>query len=80
MRRVLPAFVLAAGCAGPDEFQANPALLPTADQREQELKRNLRPGLTWEEQERRVAEAKATFGSAGDGDATGPTSANPGPK
>ena len=72
MRRVLPALVLAAGCAGPDGFQTDPAALPTADQREQELKRNLRPGLTWEEQESRMAEAKAIFGPAMDGDATGP--------
>jgi hypothetical protein len=72
MRRVLPALVLAAGCAGPDAFQSDPAALPTADQREQELKRNLRPGLTWEEQERRIGEAKGIFGAPSGGDATGP--------
>lgn len=77
MRRVLPALVLAAGCAGPDQFQADPTVLPTADRREQELKRNLRPGLTWEEQESRMAEAKAIFGAPSDGDATGLTSAHP---
>lgn len=47
-------------------------MLPTADRREQELKRNLRPGMTWQEQERRIAEAKAVFGPGSDGDATGP--------
>jgi hypothetical protein len=72
MRRVLPALVLAAGCAGPDGFRADPAALPTADVREQELKRNLRPGLTWDEQECRMAETKAIFGAPSDGDATGP--------
>jgi hypothetical protein len=76
VRRVLPALVFAAGCAGPDGFQADPAALPTADQREQELKRNLRPGLTWEEQERRVAEAKAIFGAPSDGDGTGRAKGN----
>lgn len=47
-------------------------MLPTADRREQELKRNLRPGMTWQEQERRIAEAKTVFGPGSDGDATGP--------
>jgi hypothetical protein len=75
MRRVLPAIVLAAGCAGPDQFQPDLAALPTADLREQELKRNLPAGMTWEEQERRMAEAKAIFGPTADGDATGPAKA-----
>lgn len=75
MRRVLPLLVLAAGCAGPDRFQADPALLPTADRREQELKDHLPPGLTWEEQERRMAETKAVFGAPSGGDATGPAKA-----
>jgi hypothetical protein len=70
MRRVLPLLVLAAGCAGTDEFPAD--LHPTADRRELELKQNLRPGLTWEEHERRIAEAKGAFGPGSDGDATGP--------
>jgi hypothetical protein len=77
MRRVLPALVLAAGCAGPDAFQADPGLMPTADVREQELQRNLRPGLSWDEQERRTADTKAVFGPAAAGDATGPATANP---
>ena len=47
-------------------------MLPTADRRELELKQNVRPGLTWDEHERRIAEAKAVFGPASDGDATGP--------
>jgi hypothetical protein len=78
MRRVLPALVLAAGCAGPEGFQSDPGLLPTADVREQELQRNLRPGLSWAEQERRMADTKAVFGTPSDpGDATGPATANP---
>ena len=77
MRHVLPAVVLAAGCAGPGGFQADPAALPTADQRELELQRNLRGGVSWEEQERRMAEAKAIFAAPADGDATGPATANP---
>jgi hypothetical protein len=72
MRRVLPLLVLAAGCAGTDGFQTDPDLLPTADRRELELKKNLRAGMTWEEHERRMADAKAVFGPASDGDATGP--------
>lgn len=73
MRRVLPLLVLAAaGCAATDELPADPALHPTADRREMELKQNLRPGLTWEEHERRIAEARGAFGPGSDGDATGP--------
>ena len=72
MRRVLPLLVLAAGCAGTDEFQTDPDTLPTAERREQELKENLRDGLSWEEHERRVAEAKGVFGPGSGGDATGP--------
>ena len=72
MRRVLPWIVLATGCAGTDEFPADPAAYPTADRRELELKQNVRPGLTWEEHERRMAEAKAAFGPGSGGDATGP--------
>ena len=72
MRRVLPMLLLAAGCAGPDQFQPDPAALPTADLRELEDKRNLRPGVTWEEQERRIGEAKAIFTPAADADTTGP--------
>jgi len=77
VRRVLPLVVLAAGCAGPDGVQTDPASLPTADRREQELKRNLRDGLTWEEHERRIAELKGTFGPPTDADATGPGKADP---
>jgi len=78
MRCVLPLLVLAAGCAGTDELPPDPHLRPTADRRELELKQNLRPGLTWDEHERRMAEAKAAFGPGSDGDATGPGKANPG--
>ena len=71
MRRVLPWVVLAAGCASTPGYP-DPHIHPTADRREQELKDNLRPGLTWEEHERRIAEAKGAFGPGSDGDATGP--------
>jgi len=77
VRRVLPLVVLAAGCAGPDAFQPDPGALPTADLREQELKRNLRDGLPWEEQERRIADLKGAFGPPTDADATGPAKAAP---
>jgi hypothetical protein len=73
MRRVLPFVVLAAGCADPGGFRADPTALPTGDLREQELKRNLRDGINWEEQERRVGDVKAVFGGASNADATGPT-------
>jgi hypothetical protein len=77
VRRVLPLVVLAAGCAGPDGFRADPVALPTADLREQELKDNLRDGLTWEEHERRMAELKGTFGPPADADASGPGKGTP---
>jgi hypothetical protein len=72
MRRVLSLVVLAAGCAGPEVLQPDPAALPTADLRELELRRNLRDGVSWEEQERRSAEAKAVLTPAAGADATGP--------
>jgi hypothetical protein len=72
MRRVLLLLFLAAGCAGPDQFQPDPTALPTADLREQELKTHLRDGVTWDEQERRMADAKAIFGPAANADAIGP--------
>jgi hypothetical protein len=72
MRRVLPLLVLAAGCAGPDQFQPDVTALPTADVRELNDKRNLRDGLSWEDQERRIGEAKAIFAPAANADATGP--------
>jgi hypothetical protein len=72
MRRVLLVLTLATGCASPDGFQADPTALPTADRREQELQRNLRDGLTWEEQEQRMTEAKTVFGPPSESDATGP--------
>jgi hypothetical protein len=74
MRRVLPLVVLAAGCAGPDQLQPDPAALPTADLRELELKRNLRDGVSWDEQERRIADAKSILTPAAGADATGPRS------
>jgi hypothetical protein len=77
VRGVLPLVVLAAGCAGPDAFQADPGALPTADLREQELKRNLQNGLTWEEHERRIADLKGAFGQPADADASGPGKGTP---
>lgn len=73
MRRVLPLVVLAAGCTGPDALQPDPAVLPTADLRERELQTHLRDGITWDEQERRIGEAKAIFAPAANADATGPS-------
>lgn len=75
MRRVLSLFVLAAGCAGPDGLRTDPTLLPTADVRERDLRRNLRGGLSWDEQERRIADAKAAFARSPDDDASGPARA-----
>lgn len=77
MRRVLSLVVLAAGCAASADFQADPAALPTADRRELELKSNLPDGLTWEEQERRLADVKGVFGPTSNADATGPGKATP---
>ena len=77
VRGVLPLVVLAAGCAGPAGVQPDPAALPTADLREQELKRNLRDGVTWEEHERRIADLKGAFAPAADADAAGPGKAGP---
>ena len=58
-------------------FNRDPAALPTADLREQELKRNLRDGVTWEEHERRIADLKGAFAPAADADAAGPGKAGP---
>ena len=76
MSRVLLLLPLIAGCAAPERYQAydSPGL-KTADLREVELQTNLRDGVTWEEQERRIAEAKAVFGTHSNADAMGPAKA-----
>ena len=71
MRRLLPTLLLAAGCASPDEFRDDPSL-STAERRERDLRRNLRTGQSWEEQERLMADVKAALGGPSDADALGP--------
>jgi hypothetical protein len=72
MRRVLLLLPLIAGCAAPERYQAyDTPELKTADARELELQTNLRNGVSWEEQERRIAEAKAVFGAPSNSDALG---------
>jgi hypothetical protein len=80
MRRLLPTLLLAAGCAGPDEFRDDPSL-STAERRELNLRRNLRDDRSWEEQERLMADVKTAFGGPSDADALGPkgTPKTPGP-
>jgi len=53
--------------------------LPTADMREQELRRSLWPGPAWEEQERRLAQTRVGVGRGADADADAPrpAAANP---
>jgi hypothetical protein len=77
MRRLLSTLVLAAGCASPDEFRDDPSALPTADRRELDLRKNLRDGRAWEEQERLMADVKAAFGGPSDADALGPKTGSP---
>ena len=77
MRRLLPTLLLAAGCAGPDGFQADPPALSTAERRERDLRKNLGDGRSWDEQERLMADVKAAFGAPSDADALGPKAASP---
>ena len=76
MRRVLLLLPLIAGCAAPERYRAyDTSGLKTADERELELQTNLRDGVSWDEQERRIADAKALFGVPSNSDATGPANA-----
>jgi hypothetical protein len=80
MRRVLPLLLGLAGCTtpGPPPADGLPPLL-TAEERELDLKRNLREGQSWEEQERLMKDVKGAFGQPSDADALGPkTKAGPG--
>lgn len=74
MIRFLPLLVLAAiGCARPEPFHANySSTLKTADERERELRENLRDSRSWDEQQRLMADVKGVFGSPSTADATGP--------
>jgi hypothetical protein len=66
MRRVLLFLGLfAIGCAGPDSFRTDsePAF-KTADLRERDLRKNLREGRDWAEQEQMMADVKSAFGAA----------------
>lgn len=65
MIRFLPFLLVGAlGCARPEQYHAYdiPAL-KTADQREQELRENLRDGRSWDEQQQMMADVKAAFGT-----------------
>ena len=65
MRRVLPFLgLLVVGCARPEPFRANhdPAY-KTADRRELELRKNLREGRNWTEQEQMMSDVKSAFTS-----------------
>jgi hypothetical protein len=75
MIRFLPLLAMAAiGCARPEPFHSNESpILKTADQRELELKQNLREDVSWSDQEQRMADAKAAFGDKSNGDSTGPS-------
>jgi hypothetical protein len=78
MRRVLLLLPLIGGCAGPERYQAyDTPGLKTANARELELQTNLRESVSWEEQERRIAETKANFGAPSNSDATGPAKMKP---
>jgi hypothetical protein len=74
MRRVLLLLlVLGMGCASPNPFRADhEAGLATADQRELELKQNLRGDRSWKEQETLMADVKSAFGVPSDADVNGP--------
>jgi hypothetical protein len=75
MRHVLFLVVALAGCAAPERYRAYdvPRKL-TAEEREQELQRNVRPGRSWDEQERLLSEVKGAFGQSSDADTLGPKS------
>jgi hypothetical protein len=78
MSRVLLLLPLIAGCAAPERYRAyDTSGLKTADERELELRTNLRDGVPWEEQERRIADAKVVFGVPSSSDATGPAKSIP---
>jgi hypothetical protein len=75
MMRFLAFLAIAAiiGCARPEPYHAyNLPTLKTADERELELRENLRDGRSWDEQQRLMSEAKGAFGSPNTADVTGP--------
>jgi hypothetical protein len=78
MRRVLLLTAVLAGCAAPERYQAYDVPRPqTAQEREADLRGNVRDGRTWAEQERRMADLKAAFGPPSDADVLGPKTASP---
>jgi hypothetical protein len=80
MRYVLLATALLTGCTAPERYRAyDPPPLLTAAEREQDLKRNVRAGRSWEEQEQLMRDVKGAFGQPSDADMLGPkTTAPPG--
>jgi hypothetical protein len=73
MRRVLPLLAVLAGCTVAEPLRVYDLPPPrTAAERELDLKRNLRDGRTWEEQERLLKDAKRALGEPSDADSLGP--------
>ena len=70
MRRFFFLLPLAAGCAAAEKFDTD--TLPTGEQREAELKRNLRSDQTWSEQEQLMLDTKSIFAAQEGADAAGP--------
>jgi hypothetical protein len=79
MRRVLPLLVAAlGGCLVAEPLPVYELPPATAVEREQDLKRNLRDGRTWEDQEQLMKDVKGAFGEPSDADSLGPkTKARP---
>jgi hypothetical protein len=79
MRRVLPLLAILAGCTVAEPLPVYDLPPPrTAAERELDLKRNLREGRTWEEQEQLMKDVKGAFGQPSDADSLGPkTKASP---
>jgi hypothetical protein len=79
MRRVLPLLVALAGCTVAEPLPVYELPPPaTAQEREADLKRNLRDGRTWDEQDQLMKDVKGAFGQPSDADSLGPkTKAGP---
>jgi hypothetical protein len=68
--RLLVPIIVAAGCSSPVVVDTPPPL-QTADQREVDVRRNLRADRTWAEQERLLGDVKGAFEQSRGADAGG---------
>ncbi|HKB03366.1 MAG TPA: hypothetical protein VKD90_14170 [Gemmataceae bacterium] len=80
MRRIRPHWLVlfAVGCSSPQPVDDPPPLL-TASEREADLKKHLRGGRTWDEQEQLIGDVKRVFERSKGADAGGPAKPTPAP-